>query len=405
MSEQTEINLDSFRTEVRRFLETAPTPEILEAGRKTTSVFAPFEQAMAWQRILYDKGWVAPAWPVEYGGTGWNVEQRYIFLEECNRRGVPPLLPQNIQMVGPAVIGFGSEEQKRELLPRMLSGEDFWCQGYSEPGAGSDLASLKCRAESDGDDYILNGSKTWTTYGHHANKMFALVRTSSEGKPQQGITFLLLDMDLPGIEVRPIIGLDGFPEQCEVFFTDVRVPKANRVGDENRGWSVAKYVLEFERGGSAFAPWLKPALERLRAQCAAPLAGGGNEGGECLLDNPHLAHKLSALEVDALALEHTEKRVNASLKHGENPGPMASLLKILGSETLQKYSELQLEVSGLDALPLQTDALHVGSEVDLLTPEQHLLTMPYYLNTRAASIYAGSNEVQRSLLAKAVLGM
>jgi alkylation response protein AidB-like acyl-CoA dehydrogenase len=397
MSEPQE--LAAFRQEVRDFLATAPTPEILEAGRKTTSVFAPFKQAMAWQKILFDKGWVAPSWPEEYGGTGWSIHQRYIFAEECNRRGVPPLLPQNLQMVGPAVLGFGTDEQKAKYLPGMLSGEDFWCQGYSEPGAGSDLASLKCRADSDGDDYVLNGSKTWTTYGHHANKMFALVRTSSEGKPQQGITFLLLDMDLPGIEVRPIIGLDGEPEQCEVFFTDVRVPKQNRIGEENEGWTVAKYVLEFERGGSTFGTWLVPALEALRARCEQ-----ADELGNRPIDKPALAQKLAELEIDICAVEHTEKRVNANLKHGENPGPMASLLKIQGTEVMQRFSEVQLEVIGLDALALQKEALQVGSEVAPLCDEAAILAMPYYLNTRAASIYAGSNEVQRSLLAKAVLG-
>lgn len=391
--------LDTFRREVRDFLESAATDEIREAGRKTTSVFAPFKQAMAWQKILYNKGWVAPAWPVEYGGTGWNIHQRYIFVEECNRMELPPILPQNIQMVGPAVIGFGSEEQKAKYLPGILSGDDFWCQGYSEPGAGSDLASLMCRADSDGDDYILNGSKTWTTYGHHANKMFALVRTSSEGKPQQGISFLLLDMNTPGIEVRPIIGLDGEPEQCEVFFSDARVPKANRVGDENKGWSVAKYVLEFERGGSTFGAWLTPAFERLRSRCQQR-----NEYGARLIDDVSVARKLAKLEVDISAVEHTEKRVNANLKHGENPGPMASLLKILGTEVMQQYSELQLEISGVDALALQHSALHVGSGIAAIGSEADILAMPYYLNTRAASIYAGSNEVQRSLLAKAVMG-
>ncbi|MBD2858901.1 acyl-CoA dehydrogenase family protein [Spongiibacter sp. KMU-158] len=393
------VDLESFRQEVRAFLETAPTPEILEAGRKTTSVFAPFKETMAWQKILNDKGWVAPSWPQEYGGTGWNIQQRYIFTQECNRRGVPPLLPQNIQMVGPAVLGFGTDEQKAEYLPKMLSGEDFWCQGYSEPGAGSDLASLKCRAESDGDDYILNGSKTWTTYGHHANKMFALVRTSTEGKPQQGITFLLLDMGLPGMEVRPIIGLDGEPEQCEVFFTDVRVPKRNRIGEENQGWTVAKYVLEFERGGSTFGTFLVPAMEQLHAVCDTPDASGNR-----LSDDPILSYKLAELDIDIRAVEHNEKRVNANLKHGENPGPMASLLKIMGTEVMQRFSELQLEVAGLAGLPLQNDALVVGSNVAPIGEESALLAMPYYLNTRAASIYAGSNEVQRSLLAKAALG-
>ncbi|NKI19259.1 acyl-CoA dehydrogenase [Spongiibacter sp. KMU-166] len=387
-----------FREEVRAFLATAPSEEILEAGRKTTSVFAPFKQAIAWQKILYDKGWVAPSWPEEYGGTGWSIQQRYIFAEECNRRGVPPVLPQGVQMVGPAILGFGSEAQKAALLPGILSGEDFWCQGYSEPGAGSDLASLKCRADSDGDDYVLNGSKTWTTYGHHANKMFALVRTSSEGKPQQGITFLLLDMDLPGLEVRPIIGLDGEPEQCEVFFTDVRVPKANRIGEENQGWTVAKYVLEFERGGSTFGTWLLPAQEKLRAWCTRE-----NAFGERLIDRPALRRRLVELDIEIAAVVHTEKRVNANLKHGENPGPMASMLKILGTEVMQRFSELQLEVAGLDALPVQNQALAVGSEVAPIGDEAALLAMPYYLNTRAASIYAGSNEIQRSLLAKAVM--
>ena len=401
MTIETDLELERFRLEVRAFLESAATPDILEAGRKTTSVFAPFKQVMAWQKILSEKGWVAPSWPQEYGGTGWSVQQRYIFAEEYSRLCLPPLLPQNLQMVGPAVIGFGNDEQKSQLLPRMLSGEDFWCQGYSEPGAGSDLASLKCRADKDGDDYILNGSKTWTTYAHHANKMFALVRTNSEGKPQQGITFLLLDMNLPGIEVRPIIGLDGCPEQCEVFFSDVRVPQSNRVGNENEGWSVAKYVLEFERGGSTFAPWLNPALERLRKQCGESL----NAAGDCLLDDPLIRRRLAALEVDIQAVEHTEKRVNASLKHGENPGPMASLLKIMGSEVMQSFSELQLDVAGLDALPMQLQALEVGSSQPSIVPDAHSLAMPYYLNTRAASIYAGSNEVQRSLLAKAVLGL
>jgi alkylation response protein AidB-like acyl-CoA dehydrogenase len=399
MFTQEYYELGLFREEVRAFLATAPTEEILEAGRKTTSVFAPFKQAIAWQKILYKKGWVAPAWPVEYGGIGWSIHQRYIFAEECNRYGVPPILPQNVQMVGPAVLGFGSEEQKAKYLPGMLSGDDFWCQGYSEPGAGSDLASLKCRADSDGDDYILNGSKTWTTYGHHANKMFALVRTSSEGKPQQGISFLLLDMDLPGIHVRPIIGLDGEPEQCEVFFTDVRVPKCNRIGEENQGWTVAKYVLEFERGGSTMGTWLLPALENLRAWCERRDVTGG-----CLADEPALSRKLAELEVDIATVVHTEKRLNANLKHGENPGPMASLLKILGSEVMQRFSELQLDVSGLDGLAIQNDVLAVGSTMQNIGDDAALLAMPFYLNTRAASIYAGSNEVQRSLLAKAFMG-
>ena len=389
--------LDDFRNEVREFLNSAATPEILEAGRKTTSVFGPFEQSTAWQRKLYDKGWVAPAWPVEYGGTGWDVEQRYIFIEECYRKGVPPVLPQGVQMVGPAILGFGTEEQKAEYLPGLLSGEDFWCQGYSEPGAGSDLASLKCRADIDGDDYILNGSKTWTTYAHHATKMFALVRTSNEGKPQQGITFLLLDMGLPGMEVRPIIGLDGEPEQCEVFFTDVRVPRKNRLGEENEGWTVAKYVLEFERGGACFGAVMMPGLERLQqAVVDADNAGQGERYSQAT------RLRLAELEVDVQSVVLTEKRVNSKLRHGENPGPMASLLKILGTEVMQKFSEVQLDMHGLDGLALQKDALQVGNPVEAIGDADWMPATPSYLNTRAAAIYAGSNEVQRSLLAKAL---
>ena len=221
----------AFRDEVRTFLEESLTPEIREAGRLVTSVFAPVKEAMAWQRILNDKGWAAPHWPKEFGGTGWSVSQRAIFAEELVRAETPPLVPMGLHMCGPCLIGCGTEEQQ-EYLPRILNGEHFWCQGYSEPGSGSDLASLKTFADKDGDDYILNGTKIWTTYAHYANKMFALVRTNRDGKPQQGITFLLLDMDLPGITIEPIVGLDEVPEQCQVFFDNVRVPQKNRVGAE-----------------------------------------------------------------------------------------------------------------------------------------------------------------------------
>ena len=387
----------AFRDEVRTFLEESLTPEIREAGRLVTSVFAPVKEAMAWQRILNDKGWAAPHWPKEFGGTGWSVSQRAIFAEELVRAETPPLVPMGLHMCGPCLIGCGTEEQQQEYLPKILNGEHFWCQGYSEPGSGSDLASLKTFADKDGDDYILNGTKIWTTYAHYANKMSALVRTNRDGKPQQGITFLLLDMGLPGMEVRPILGLDGAPEQCEVFFSDVRVPCGNRVGEENEGWTVAKYVLEFERGGSTMGAWLVPAVERLREQCEQV-----DELGQRRLDDPVLARRLEALEIDALAVEHTEKRVNAGLKHGQNPGPMASLLKILGTEVMQRFSELQLEVTGLRSLVYDPDALEIGAAPSDFS-EDELLAMPYYMNTRAASIYAGSNEVQRSLLAKAVM--
>ena len=390
-----------FQDEVQAFLDVAVTDEILEAGAKTTSVFAPFEQAMKWQSILFEKGWVAPNCPKEYGGTGWSESQRYIFTEACLKKGVPPLLPMGLLMCGPMIIGCGTEEQKEKYLPRILSGEDFWCQGYSEPGAGSDLASLQCKAVSDGDDYIINGTKIWTTYAHHANMMFLLVRTSNEGKPQQGITFLLLDMNTPGIEVEPIIGLDGFPEQCQVFFTDVRVPKVNRIGEENKGWTVAKYLLEFERGGSSYGSSMQQMLKKLKLIAANETSGMGNK----LIDDPVFQQKLSDIEVDVLAVEFSEKRIMSALSRGQNPGPISSMLKIKGTEVSQKLTELMIEAVGLHGLPVQLEALQPGSGVLPIGPEYTLNIMPYYLNTRASSIYGGSNEIQRGIIAKAVLGL
>src|SRR3569833_3515627 len=251
----------AFRDEVRAFLDENLTPELKEAGSLTTSVFTDKEWNLKWQKILYKKGWVAPTWPVEYGGTGWSDMQRYIFSIECARAGTPGLAPMGLRMVGPCIMRYGTPEQKAHYLPRLLSGEDYWSQGYSEPSSGSDLASLQLRAVSDGDDYVLNGSKIWTTHAQWANRMFILVRTKFEGKPQAGITFLLLDMQSPGIKVRPLITLDGEHEVNQVFFDDVRVPKANRVGEENDGWTVAKYLLEFERGG-AYAAALAVGAER-----------------------------------------------------------------------------------------------------------------------------------------------
>ncbi len=263
------MNLDltpediEFRAEVRAFLAENLTPELADAGRLATSVFIEPEFTMPWQRILHKRGWVAPHWPKEYGGTGWNEMQRYIFASECALAGAPGLSPMGLAMVGPCIIGYGTPEQKAHYLPRLLAGEDYWCQGYSEPGSGSDLASLQLRGVSDGDHYVLNGTKIWTTHAHHANKMFCLVRTDPDAKPQKGITFLLLDMKTPGIKVDPIITLAGEHELNQVFFDDVRVPKSGRLGEENDGWSVAKYLLEFERGGGSSAG-LHAGLSRLK---------------------------------------------------------------------------------------------------------------------------------------------
>ncbi|NGP05123.1 acyl-CoA dehydrogenase [Rhodococcus sp. 14C212] len=391
-----DADLEKFREEVAEFLDTAPTPEIREAGRKTTSIFAPFEQVMAWQRILHARGWAAPAWPVEHGGPGWSVEQRYVFADEYQKRGLPPLLPNGLQMVGPLLMELGTPEQQARYLPGILSGEDYWTQGYSEPGSGSDLASLSCSAVPDGDDYLLNGSKIWTSHAHLANRMFMLVRTSREGRKQQGITFLLLDrMDYPGMEVRPIIGLDGVPEQCEVFFTDVRVPQSGRVGAENDGWSVAKQLLTHERGGSAQSPMLRHRLGAAREVAARTPSGFGGT----LADDPVFRRDLGELEVEVASYEHVEKLALSGHEIARDPA-FPSLNKVISSELTQRISVLMIRVAGLDALPDQREALHVGAPVDPLGDDLALVAMPYYLNSRATTIYAGTNEVQRDLIAR-----
>jgi alkylation response protein AidB-like acyl-CoA dehydrogenase len=390
--------LEAFRAEVAEFFATAPTPAIREAGAKTTSVFAPFKQCMEWHRILYEKGWAAPHWPLEYGGTGWSVEQRFIFAEEYRKADLPPLLPQSLGMVGPLLIDIGTAEQKAKYLPGILKGEDFWAQGYSEPGSGSDLASLSCRAEADGEDYIINGSKIWTTYAHHANRMFMLVRTSTEGKKQAGITFLLLErMDYPGMKVRPIVGLDGFPEQCEVFFDNVRVPQAGRVGEENDGWSVAKHLLKHERGVSASSPALMRYCEQARnAAARTPSPFGG-----VVADDPVFHSEIGAIEASIASLGHMEKLAIAGHPIVDDPA-FPSINKTINSELLQDVSNLMARLSGVDGLARQIEALRVGSNVEPLGSEFDLIAMPLYLNSRAASIYAGSNEVQRDLIARTV---
>lgn len=393
--------LEAFRAGVAEFFATAPTPAIREAGRKTTSVFAPFDQCMEWHRILYRRGWAAPHWPVEYGGTGWTVEQRFIFAEEYRKADLPPLLPQGLGMVGPLLIDLGTQEQRDRYLPGILKGEDFWAQGYSEPNAGSDLAALSCRAIADGDDYIINGSKIWTTYAHHANRMFMLVRTSNEGKKQQGITFLLLDRtDYPGMEIRPIIGLDGFPEQCEVFFDDCRVPQSGRVGEENGGWSVAKHLLKHERGGgSAASPTLMRYLERARQAAAeTPSPFGGT-----MADDPVFQRDLGELEADVASMAHFEKLAISGHEIARDPA-FPSMNKTMNSELVQRASVLMTRVSGLDGMARQLEALRVGSNIAPLGSEFDLVSMPLYLNSRATTIYAGANEVQRDLISRTLVG-
>ncbi|MFN4353395.1 acyl-CoA dehydrogenase family protein [Parvibaculum sp.] len=390
----------AFRDEVRAFLDENLTPELAEAGKLTTSVFTDKQWNLAWQKILYKKGWVAPSWPVEYGGTGWTEMQKYIWASECTRYGTPGLSPMGLRMCGPMLMKFGTKEQKDYYLPRILSGEDYWCQGYSEPGAGSDLASLQLKAVSDGDHYVLNGTKIWTTHAHFANMMFCLVRTDNSGKPQQGITFVLLDMTTPGIKVEPIITLAGEHEVNQVFFDDVRVPKKNRVGEENDGWTVAKYLLEFERGG-AFAASLEVGIEKIREVAAGERAGDGKR----LIDDESFALKIAEAAIDVKAMEMTEHRVMAELAGGKNPGPASSMLKTRGTEMRQRLDEIAVETIGFYASADQHDARTPGSNVEPIGPKEGMVFMPTYLNNRAASIYGGSNEVQRGIMAKLVLGL
>lgn len=383
----------TFRDEVRAFIAANLTPELRRAGERLTSVFCEPRYSLPWQKILHAKGWAAPAWPKAYGGPGWSEVQRAIFAAECARAGTPTLSPMGLKMVGPVIMGYGTPEQKAYYLPRILSGEDYWCQGYSEPGSGSDLASLQLRAVSDGDYYVLDGSKIWTTHAHFASKMFCLVRTSTEGKPQQGITFLLLDMATPGISVKPIITLAGEHEVNQVFFDGVRVPKSGRVGEENQGWTVAKYLLEFERGGGS-APGLNVGLER--AQGIAVASHG---------DDVAHRRRLIEAEISVTAIDMTERMILAALAGGKNPGPASSMLKINGTEAMQRIDEISVAALGLYAAVDQPAAREAGSNVEAIGPEEGLVAVPRYLNNRAASIYGGSNEIQRNIIAKAVLGL
>ncbi len=385
---------ERFRTEVRQFLEDSLDDELTAGARFCAGIFQDHETNMRWHRILHRKGWIAPAWPKEYGGTGWDLLQRYIWTTESALAGAPGLAPMGLGMCGPMLIGHGTAEQKAHYLPRILSGEDYWCQGYSEPGSGSDLAALSLRAVADGDDYVLNGSKIWTTHAHHANRMFLLVRTRFDGKPQQGITFLLLDMHSPGIRVEPIIFVSGEHEVNQVFFDDVRVPMANRVGAENNGWTVAKYLLEFERGGGGSAR-LSVALTRLKR--LAEVVGIDAE--------PSFRRKVDEAAVKLEAIQYTEFRIMAATSKGGSPGPESSILKNLTADMGQRISELAVEaIAGYGAVH-QPEARTVRSNQPIIGPTEGVVTVPNYLNFRASTIAGGSNEVQKNIVAKLVLGL
>jgi len=353
------------------------------------------DDLLAWHRILAARGWIAPSWPREWGGTDWNVVQRYLFEEECGYAGAPPLIPFGLAMCAPVLLKFGTEAQKQHFLPRIYRGDDFWCQGYSEPGAGSDLASLRTSAVRRGDHYVVNGQKTWTTLAHMADWIFCLVRTDPAAeRKQDGISFLLIDMRTPGITVRPLVLMDGGHEVNEVFFDDVEVPVANRVHDEGKGWTVAKHLLGHERMNTARIGTSRRELEHLKA-----FAATRRRNGKPLTDDPRFRDKLSRLEIELMALAITNLRFLDQLRGGRAPGPEVSMLKIKGTEIQQTLTELMLEAAG----PLAQAVARVD---DVPLAEDVIAALaPRYCSTRKTTIYAGSNEIQRNIIAKHALGL
>ena len=387
----------AFRNEARTFI-TESYPAQLR-GKQDEGEDLSKEDFLLWHRVLAKKGWIAPAWPVEYGGPGWTATQRYIWSEETARADCIRILPFGITMVGPVIYTFGTAEQKARFLPRILSGDDWWCQGYSEPGAGSDLASLRTKAVKDGDDYVVNGQKTWTTMAQYADWGFFLVRTNSEVKAQEGISFLLIDMKTPGITVRPIITLGGEHEVNEVWLEDVRAPIANRIYEENKGWTCAKFLLAHERTGIAGVAASKRGVERIKS-----IAKSEQDGDRPLYANPFFRRKISELEVDLTALEYTELRTLAGEASGKGPGPESSLLKIKGTEVQQRLTELALEAVGHYGAPYFR-GFGEGDNEHPIGPDYAHRSAPTYFNMRKTSIYGGSNEIQRNIIAKMVLGL
>lgn len=386
----------AFRSEVRAFLEQNLPADI--AGKVRLGRRLSKEDHQRWQKILNKQGWYAVNWPVEYGGTGWSVVQKHIFDEECAAAGAPRLVAFGVNMVAPVIIRFGTPAQKEFYLPRILSSEDWWCQGYSEPGAGSDLASLKTRAERDGDYYVVNGQKTWTTLGQHANRIFCLVRTDPAAKKQEGISFLLIDMDTPGITVRPIITLDGEQEVNEVFFDNVRVPVENLVGEENKGWTCAKYLLTHERTGQAGIGPSKAALAHLK-----DIASAETVAGRPLIDDPLFRARIAEVEMRLMAVEMSTLRILAATRDGGVPGAESSLLKIQGSEIRQAISGLMRKALGPNALPFLEPELEPDFGGEPLYRDYSASPASQYFNLRKLSIYGGSNEIQKNIIAKQVL--
>lgn len=392
----------AFREEVRSFLKEKLPERLKDGARRTPGVFVEPDIGMEWHRTLNEKGWVAPHWPKENGGTGWTPVQRYIFEKESALAGAPALSILGLRLVGPVICEFGTPEQKERFLPGILSGDDYWCQGYSEPGSGSDLASLKTTARLEGDEYVVNGSKIWTTHAHHADWIFALVRTDNSGKKQQGITFLLIPMDQEGVEVTPIMSMSGDHEVNQVFFSDARTSARNRIGEEGAGWAIAKFLLENERGGSCYAPRLLKSIDWLE-ETAREQPSGVNGA---VAHDPRFRDKLARTRLEAEALEVTELRILADLAKGRAPGPQTSLVKMIGSNIGQEVDTLRLELLGYDAMQLPWERPLYGNEApEPVGSEAAQVSLGKYLNSRAATIFGGSDEVQKNIIAKTVLGL
>ncbi len=383
---------------MRAFLKDKLSPAL--ANRVKGGLILGKQDLEGWHAALNERGWLANHWPAQWGGPGWSAVQKFIFEHECALAGSPRIVPFGVSMLGPVLIKYGSEVQKQYWLPRILSGEDWWCQGYSEPGAGSDLASVKTTAVRDGDHYLVNGQKTWTTLGQHANMIFCLVRTNKEAKAQAGISFLLVDMNTPGVEVRPIITLDGEHEVNEVFFTDVKVPVENLVGEEDKGWTYAKYLLTYERTNIAGVGFSVASLDKLKAVASRMLCNG-----KPLSQDPLFAARVARVEIDLENMKTTNLRVIAAVAGGGVPGAESSMLKIKGTEIRQEILSLIRRAMGPYAAPFVEEAMHGRGSEPPIGPEEAVSAAAAYFNHRKLSIFGGSNEIQKNIISKMILGL
>lgn len=385
-----------FRNEVKQFL-TSELPSSL-SDKVRGGLHLAREDYLEWHAILRRHGWLAMHWPVEYGGTGWGAAKKFIFEHECALAGAPEVVGYGLTELGPVIMRYGNEAQKKYWLPRILNDEDWWCQGYSEPGAGSDLASLRTAAVRDGDHYVVNGQKIWTSLAHHANMIFCLVRTNTEVRKQAGISFLLIDLKSPGVEVRPIITLEGAHEVNEVFFTNVRVPVENLIGEQDKGWAYAKFLLTLERNDTAGVGTSEATLARLKQ-----LANKVQLNGRPLLDDPLFAARVARVEIELENMKTTSLRELASVVGGGRPGVESSMLKVRGTEILQTLTSLGCRAAASAAIPYIKDAFDAGYGGTPIGPAGAATLAAQYFNNRKLSIYSGSNEIQRCIIAKTVL--